>query len=116
MDLAGKAEHIRDVLGNYAPEEQRRLLEESSASVPVHDGPSLENAEDYAKIFRHLLFSAFFPHEGNPTPPRNDGIISRTHAWDWIFTQTQDEMIQDNWIHRACLPQIQDCARQVLVT
>ena len=68
------------------------------------------------KIFRRLLFSAFFPHEGNPTPPWNNGIVHRTLARDWIFAQIQEEMVQDNWIHRACLPQIQDCARQALVT
>ena len=85
MDLAGKAERIRDVLGKYAPEEQGRLLQELLDSVPVHEGPSIEKAEDYVKIFRHLLFSAFFPHEGNPTPPRNNGIVYRTLAWDWIF-------------------------------
>ena len=82
MDLDGKAEHIRDVLGNYAPGEQRRLLQELLDSAPVHEGPSIENAEDYVKIFRHLLFPAFFPHEGNPTPPWNNGIASRTFAWD----------------------------------
>ena len=64
MDLESEAEHIRDMLGNYAPEEQRRLLQELLDSVPVHEGPSIGNAEDYVKIFRHLLFSAFFPHEG----------------------------------------------------
>ena len=69
MDLAGKAEHIRDVLGNYAPEEQIRLLQELLHSVPVHEGPSMENAEYYVEIFRRFLFSAFFPRAGNPTPP-----------------------------------------------
>ena len=68
------------------------------------------------KIFRRLLFSAFFPHEGNPPPPKNNGITFRTRAWDWIFTQIQEEMVRGTWKHRACLPQLQDCARQVLVT
>ena len=60
MDLAGKAEHIRDVLGNYAPEEQRRLLQELFDSVPVHGRRSIANAEDHVKIFRRLLFLALF--------------------------------------------------------
>ena len=116
MDLESKAEHIRDMLGTYAPEEQRRLLQELLDSAPVHEGTSIENAADYVHIFRHLLFSAFFPHEGNPTPPWNIGITSRALAWDWIFAQIQDEMAQDTWMHRACVPQIQECARQALVT
>ena len=116
MDLESKAEHIRDVLGTYAPEEQRRILHDLLNSVPVHEEPSIENAEDYLRIFRRLLFPAFFPREGNPTPPWNNGIVSRALAWDWIFAQIQGEMAQGSWIHRACLPQIQACARQALVT
>ena len=54
MDLESKAEHIRDVLGNSAPAEQRRLLQELLDSVPAHEGPSIEKAEDYVEIFRHL--------------------------------------------------------------
>ena len=69
MDLESKAEHIRGVLGNSAPAVQRRLLQELLDSVPAHAGPSIEVSEDYVKIFRHLLFSAFFPHVGNPTNP-----------------------------------------------
>ena len=115
MDLESAAEHIRGVLDGSAPEVQRRLLQELLDSVPAHAGPSIEAAEDYLKIFRHLLFSAFFPHVGNPTPPRNNGIVPRTMARGWVFAQVQEEMIQDSWIHRACLPQTQSCARQVLV-
>ena len=69
MDMESKVDHIRDVLGNSAPAEQRRLLQELFDSVPVHERRSIANAEDHVKIFRRLLFSAFFPHEGNPTPP-----------------------------------------------
>ena len=82
----------------------------------MHERRSIANAEDHVKIFRRLLFSAFFPHEGNPPPPKNNGITFRTRAWDWIFTQIQEEMVRGTWKHRACLPQLQDCARQVLVT
>ena len=116
MDLESKAEHIRDMLGNHAPEDQRRILRDLLNSVPAHQEPSIANAEDYLRIFRHLLFSALFPHEGNPKPPWNNGIVSRPRAWDWVLGQMRDEMVWEDWKHRACLPQIQDCARQALVT
>ena len=35
-------------------------------------------------------------------------------AWGWVFSQVQEQMIQEDWIHRAYLPRTQSCARQVL--
>ena len=116
MDLTSKAEHIRDMLGSHSPNDQRRILQDLLEAVPVPHSPSLDHAPDYLRIFRHLLFCALFPHEGNPRPPWNIGIGTRTKAWDWIFTQMRDEMVRDEWKHRACLPQIQNFARQALVT
>ena len=115
MDLESAAEHIRGALDGPAPEAQRRLLRELLDSVPAHAGPPIEVAADYLKIFRRLLFSAFDCHAGNPTSPRSNGIVIRTMAWDWVFPQVQEEVIQDDWKRRACLLQIQACARQVFV-
>ena len=82
MDLERAVERIRGVLDGPAPDVQRRLLQGLLESVPAHALPSVEVAEDYVKIFRHLLFSALFPHAGNPTPPWNNGIALRTMAWE----------------------------------
>ena len=115
MDLEGAIERIRGVLVGSAPDVQRRLLQRLLDSFPAHGTPSVLMAEDYVKIFRHLLFSALFPHAGNPTPPWNNSIVLRTMARGWVFSRVQEEMIQGDWIHRACLLQIQSCARRVLV-
>ena len=116
MDLESKAEHIRDMLGSHAPEEQRRILHDLLNSVPVYQEPSSVIEADYIRTFRHLLFAAVFPHVGNPQPPWNNGIVTRPQAWQWILGQMQDEIIRDDWPLRACLPQLRDCAQQVLVT
>ena len=95
MDLTSKAEHIRDMLGSHPPSDQRRILQDLLEAVPVPHSPSLDHTPDYLRIFRHLLFCALFPHEGNPRPPWNIGIGTRTKAWDWILTQMRDEMVRD---------------------
>ena len=97
MDLASKAEHIRDILGAHPPSDQRRILRDLLDAVPAQLAPSIDHAPDYLRIFRHLLFCALFPREGNPQPPWNLGIVTRTHAWDWILTQMRDEMVRDEW-------------------
>ena len=101
MDLESKAEHIRDMPGNHAPEDQRRILHDLLNAVPAQQEPSIANTEDYLRIFRHLLFSAVFPHVGNPQPPWNNGIVCRPLAWQWILGQFRDEMVRDDWPHRA---------------
>ena len=116
MDLESKAEHIRDMLGNHAPEDQRRISHDLLNAVQAQQEPSIANSEDYLRIFRRLLFSAVFPHEGNPQPPWSNGIVYRPLAWHRVLGQMRDEMVRDDWPHRACLPQIHDIARQVLVT
>ena len=56
MDLSNKAEHIRDMLGGHPPDEQRRILHDLLNEVPAPHEPSIDNPEDYVKIFRRLLF------------------------------------------------------------
>ena len=116
MDLVSKAEHIRDMLGSHPPNEQRRILQDLLEAVPAPYIPSIDYAPDYLRIFRHLLFCAIFPHEGNPRPPWNLGIETRTKAWNWILTQLREKMACDDWQHREFLPQIQTIARQALIT
>ena len=116
MDLKGKAEHIRDMLGSHPPSEQRKILQDLLEAVPAPYIPSIDYTPDYLRVFRHLLFCALFPHEGNPRPPWNIGIDTRTKAWHWILAQLREEMSSDEWQHRACLPQIQTLARQALIT
>ena len=119
MDMGNTAERIRAVLDGSSPGTQRQLLRNLLNSVPFGISepakPSILVAEDYLKIFRHLLFSAISPHCGTPIPPWNNGIARRTMAWDWVFSQVQEQMAQDDWIHREYLPRIQSRARQVLV-
>ena len=90
MDLDGKTEHIRDMLGSHAPDEQRRILHDLLASVPVQSPPSVVTEEDYVRSFRSLLLAAIFPHVGIPQPPWNNGITARPLAWQWILRQMQD--------------------------
>ena len=116
MDLETKAEHIRDILGSHAPDEQRRILQDILDGVPTSSEPSLTNEADYVCIFRHLLFSAVFPHVGNPQPPWNLGYTTRPQAWQWIRGQLMETIIRDDWPLRECLPQLRECAQQVLVT
>ena len=59
MDLESKAEHIRDMLSNHAPEDQRRILHDLLNAVPAQQEPSIANSEDYLRIFRHLLFPRY---------------------------------------------------------
>ena len=80
MDLDDKAEHIRDILGSHAPDDQRRILHDLLAAVPMRSTPSVVSEEDYVRIFRNLLFSALFPHVGVPQPPWNLGITTRPLA------------------------------------
>ena len=115
MDLKTKAEHIRDMLGSHAPEEQRRILHDLLNAVPAPEEPSIAIPEDFIRIFRHLLFAAIFPHVGNPQPPWNHGITTRPLAWQWILQQMHNA-VQDDWPLRACIPQLLDCTRQVLQT
>ena len=116
MDIESKADHIRDMLSNHAPQDQRRILHDLLNAVPAQQEPSIANSDDYLRIFEHLLFSAIFPHVGNPQPPWNNGITCRPLAWQWVLEQFRDEIGRDDWPHRACLPQLLDIARQVLVT
>ena len=114
MDLDGKTERIRDMLGSHAPDDQRRILHDLLASVPVRPPPSIVNEADYVRTFRTLLLAACFPHVGPPQPPWNHGITTRPLAWQWILQQMQDAIIRVDWPLRACLPQLQECARHVL--
>ena len=116
MDLESKAEHIRDMLGSHAPDEQRRILQDILDGVPTYHEPSISIEADYIRIFRHLLFSAVFPHVGNPQPPWNHGLTTRPQAWLWVLGQMQDDIIREDWPLRACIPQLRECVQQVLVT
>ena len=119
MDMDNTADRIRNMLDGSSPDAQRQLLQNLLNSVPSDisepEKPSPLIADDYLKILRRPLFSALFPHCGSPTLPWNNGSASRTLARDWVFSQVQDQMVQDDWIHRACLPLMQSRARQVLV-
>ena len=116
MDLSIKAEHIRDMLGGHPPDEQRRILHDLLNDVPAPQEPSLDHPGDYVKVFRHLLFASMFPHVGNPQPPWNLGIATRPVAWQWVLGQMRDEFPRTDWPLRACLPEIQEVAREALVT
>ena len=104
------------MLGSYAPEEQRRILQDILDGVPSSSAPSLTNEADYVRIFRHLLFSAIFPHVGNPQPPWNLGCTTRPQAWQWIRGQLIHAIVRDDWPLRACLPQLRECVQHALVT
>ena len=116
MDLDDKAEHIRDILGSHAPDDQRRILHDLLAAVPLRSTPSVVSEEDYVRIFRNLLFSALFPHVGVPQPPWNLGITTRPLAWLWILRQMSDDILRDDWPRRACLPKLQECLQHALGT
>ena len=96
MDMDNTADRIRNMLGGSSPDMQRQLLQNLLGSVPSDipepAKPSILVAEDYLEIFRHLLFSALFPHGESPIPPRNNGIERRTMAWGWVFSQVQEQM------------------------
>ena len=85
MDIGSKADHIRDILSSHAPQDQRRILHDLLTAVPDQAEPSIANLDDYLRIFEHLLFSAIFPHVGNPQPPWNNGITCRPLAWQWVL-------------------------------
>ena len=116
MNIENHAEHIRDLLSRHAPQDQRRLLHDLLTTIPEQEEPSLTKSDDYLCTFEHLLFSAIFPHVGNPKPPWNNGITCRRLAWQWIMDQLTEVVGRENWPHRACLPKILEIANKVLVT
>ena len=90
MNIENHAEHIRDLLSRHAPQDQRRLLHDLLTTIPEQEEPSLTKSDDYLCTFEHLLFSAIFPHVGNPKPPWNNGITRRRLAWQWIMDQLSE--------------------------
>ena len=74
MDLESKAEHIRDMRGSHAPDEQRKILQDILDGVPTSSGPSLANQADYVRIFSTPSFFRGFPSRWQPATALELGL------------------------------------------
>ena len=108
------AEHIRDVLSRPAPQDPRRILHDLLLAVPEQEGPSLAKSDNHLRILG-ILFSL----------PFSLTLASPITLEQWRYVPTfcmavgnrplRDVNGWDDWLRRACPPNILDIANRALV-